>query len=125
MVCFSTPEQKICRIRREYRKFLLNLQSSWEWVFVRNSLIITYKVTKNIPFPQLFLNTFLTSNSRLFIIIQVQPFMAAFLCCNSIIAVLAPRSVIRRLFGFHLFLRFYRTNLAPEFSTFLYIPLPS
>ena len=51
---FSTPEQKICRIRREYRKFLLNLQSSWEWVFVCNSLIITYKVTKNIPFPQLF-----------------------------------------------------------------------
>jgi len=40
--------------RREYRKFLLNLQLSWEWVFVRNSLIITYKVTKNIPFPQLF-----------------------------------------------------------------------
>ena len=34
-----------------------------EWVFVRNCLIITYKVTKNIPFPQLF-NTFLTSNSR-------------------------------------------------------------
>ena len=34
-----------------------------EWVFDRNCLIITYKVTKNIPFPQLF-NTFLTSNSR-------------------------------------------------------------
>ena len=40
---FSTPGQNICRIHREYRKFLLNLQSSWEWVFVCNCLIITYK----------------------------------------------------------------------------------
>ena len=37
-----------------HQRVLQNLQSSWEWVFVRNCLIITHKVTKNIPFPQLF-----------------------------------------------------------------------
>ena len=51
--CVRTAVKSAGTNEREFdvRKVLKKL---WEWVFVCNSLIITYKVTKNIPFPQLF-----------------------------------------------------------------------
>ena len=51
---FSVRGLNICRIHREYRKFLLNLHQSWEWMFLCNLLIVNCKDTKNISFPQLF-----------------------------------------------------------------------
>ena len=38
---------------------------------------------------------------------------------------LAKQTYYFPIFGFHLCCRFYRAYLAPEFSTFLYILLPS
>lgn len=38
---------------------------------------------------------------------------------------LAEQTYYFPIFDFHLFFRFYRAYLASEFSTFLYIPLPS
>ena len=54
MCVFSVRGQNICRTHQEYRKFLLNLHLSREWMFLCNLLIFTYKDTKNISFRQLF-----------------------------------------------------------------------